>query len=360
MSDEPEESQKTEEPSEKKLTDARRKGDIPVSREVATAASIGAAVVLMAFAAPPVAGRFVDALSLLVVNAHDISINSSFDNMSHYVMDLFLIMAFVLSPIFIAFTAAGIGAAFAQNAVVFATERIKPQPNRLNPIKGFKRMFSQSSFVELGKSVVKVTVVAVVVAMFTISEVGNMSSAASYDMALLPERIQAMTIRLLGIVLVTTIVITVLDVLWQRLDWRRKQRMTKQEVKDEHKQLEGDPQIKARVAEIRRSRARRARIQAVPDATVVIANPTHFAVALRYAPEESDAPICIAKGRNKIALKIREMAEKHNVPVVENPPLARALHDVLEEDHPIPEEYYQAVAEIINYVFRSGARNMTL
>ncbi len=360
MSDEQDESQKTEEPSEKKLTDARRKGDIPTSREVATAAGIGAAAALMAFAAPPVASRFTSALTLLVANAHDISLNRSLDDFSRYLFDLFAVMIAVLSPIFLAFAAAGVGAAFAQNAVVFSTERIKPQPNRLNPAKGFKRMFSTSSFVELGKSVAKVAAVATVVAMFTLSEVNNISSAASYDLSILSERIQSLTIRLLGVVLVTTIVITVLDVLWQRLDWRKKQRMTKQEVKDEHKQLEGDPHIKARVAEIRRARARKARIQAVPNATVVIANPTHFAVALRYAPEESDAPVCIAKGRNKIALKIREVAEKHNVPVVENPPLARALHDVLQEDHPIPEEYYQAVAEIINYVFRSGARNLTL
>ena len=360
MSDEQDESQKTEDPSEKKLKDARRKGDVPVSREVATAAGIGAAAALMAFAAPPVATRFVNALTLLVANAHDISLMRSFDDFSRYVFDLFLIIAVVLSPIFLAFAAAGVGAAFAQNALVFSTERIKPQPKRLNPVKGFKRMFSQSSFVELGKSVVKITVVATVVAMFTLSEVSNISSAASYDLSNLSARIQALTLRLLGVVLVTTIVITVLDVLWQRLDWRKKQRMTKQEVKDEHKQLEGDPHLKARIAEIRRSRARKARIQAVPNATLVIANPTHFAVALRYVPEENDAPICIAKGRNKIALKIREVAEKHNVPVIENPPLARAMHDIVQEDQPIPEEYYQAVAEIINYIFRSGARNLTL
>ena len=360
MSDEQDESQKTEDPSEKKLKDARRKGDVPVSREVATAAGIGAAAALMAFAAPPVATRFVNALTLLVANSHDISLMRSFDDFSRYTFDLFLIIAVVLSPIFLAFAAAGVGAAFAQNALVFSTERIKPQPKRLNPVKGFKRMFSQSSFVELGKSVVKITVVATVVAMFTLSEVSNISSAASYDLSNLSARIQALTLRLLGVVLVTTIVITVLDVLWQRLDWRKKQRMTKQEVKDEHKQLEGDPHLKARIAEIRRSRARKARIQAVPNATLVIANPTHFAVALRYVPEENDAPICIAKGRNKIALKIREVAEKHNVPVIENPPLARAMHDIVQEDQPIPEEYYQAVAEIINYIFRSGARNLTL
>ena len=360
MSDKPDDSQKTEEPSEKKLADAKRKGDVPNSKEVSNMAGIACAAALIAFAAPPVSERFVGSLLGLVSNTHDISIRRSFDDLSTFTMDLFVSMVIVLSPIFAAFAAAGIAAAFAQNAVVFSTERIKPKADRLDPAKGFKRMFSRSSFVELGKSIVKVSVVATVVAMFTLSEVGNLSSAASYDLAAVPGRIQAITLRLLGIVLITTIAITVLDVLWRRIEWKRNLRMTKQEVKDEFKQLEGDPHIKARVAEIRRSRARRTRLQAVPEATVVIANPTHYAVALRYAPEECDAPICVAKGRNKIALKIRAIAEKHNVPVVENPPLARALHGVLEEDHPIPEQYYQAVAEIINYVFRSGARSFTL
>ncbi len=360
MSDESDQSQKTEEPSEKKLRDARKKGDTPTSREVATAASIACAAGLAAFAAPGAAGEFHRTLGTLISNVHDIRLAASYQNIITLWAQLFTILFAALSPIFAAFAAAGILSAFAQNAVVFATERIKPQPNRLSPAKGFKRMFSQSSLMELAKSMAKVTVVTVVVVMFTASEISELSSAASYDLASLPGRIQRTAVRLLSVVFITTIAITVLDVLWRRFEWRKNLRMTKQEVKDEHKQLEGDPQVKARLAEMRRARKRRARLQAVPTATVVIANPTHYAVALRYAPDEFDAPVCVAKGRNKIALKIREIAEKHNVPVVENKPLARALHAAIEEDQPIPEEHYKAVAEIINFVFRSGARSMTL
>ncbi|WP_428410388.1 flagellar biosynthesis protein FlhB [Hyphococcus sp.] len=360
MSDETDQSQKTEDPSEKKLRDARKKGDTPTSREVATAASIACAAGLMAFGAPGVANEFRIALGSLISNVHDIRIASAYQNLGALWTRLFTILFVALCPIFAGFAAAGFLSAFAQNAVVFATERIKPQANRISPAKGFKRMFSQSSLVELAKSMAKVTVVTTVVVMFTASEISDLSSAAAYDIASMPGRIQRIVVRLLSVVFITTIAIAVLDVLWRRFEWRRNLKMTKQEVKDEHKALEGDPQIKARIAEMRRSRKRRARLQAVPTATVVITNPTHYAVALRYAPEESDAPICVAKGRNKIALKIREIAKRHNVPVVENKPLARGLHAALQEDQPIPEEYYKAVAEIINFVYRSGARSMTL
>jgi flagellar biosynthesis protein FlhB len=360
MSEEPDQGQKTEEPSEKKLRDARKKGDAPTSREVANAASIACAAGIAAFAMPGIGTQFVETLGAVISNVHDIRLADAQQNVGALWSTLFIILFAALCPVFAGFAAAGILSAFAQNAVVFATERIKPQANRISPAKGFKRMFSQSSLVELAKSMAKVTIVTLVVVMFTASEISDLSSAAAYDIASMPGRIQRIVIRLLSVVFITTIAITVLDVLWRRFEWRRNLKMTKQEVKDEHKQLEGDPQIKARIAEMRRSRKRRARIQAVPTATVVIANPTHFAVALRYAPDEFDAPVCVAKGRNMLALKIREIAEKHNVPVVENPPLARALYAAIDEDRPIPEEYYKAVAEIINFVFRSGARSMTL
>lgn len=360
MSDEPDQGQKTEEPSEKKLRDARKKGDTPTSREVANAASMACAAGLFAFAAPGVSAAFLKTLGSLISNVHDIRVADAQHDIGALWTQLFAILFIALAPVFAAFAAAGVLSAFAQNAVVFATERIKPQPNRISPAKGFKRMFSQSSLVELAKSMLKVTIVTIVVVMFTASEIAELSSAAAYDLGSMPGRIQRIVINLLSVVFITTIAITVLDVLWRRFEWKRNLKMTKQEVKDEHKQLEGDPQVKARLAEMRRARKRRARIQAVPAATVVIMNPTHYAVALRYAPDEFDAPMCVAKGRNKMALKIREIAEKHHVPVVENPPLARALFAAIEEDRPIPEQYYKAVAEIINFVFRSGARSLTL
>ncbi|MEM1381391.1 MAG: flagellar biosynthesis protein FlhB [Pseudomonadota bacterium] len=360
MSEQPDESQKTEEPSPKKIADARKKGDVPVSREVGTLASMLASILLLTFAAQPLVRTISAAASPFVATAHDIPVDTSQYDVVAALGSLFMKIFAAMSPLFLAFAGAALLAAFGQDALIFATDRIKPKAERLNPIKGLKRIFSQDSLVELAKNLVKVAVVTAVVVWFTVDELDNFTAMASYDLNAVPERMQGMVIRLLSAVLITMILVTVIDVIWKRMDWRKKQRMTKQEVKDEFKQTEGDPQIKQRLAEIRRSQARKATLQEVPNATVLIMNPTHYAVALRYVPAESDAPVCLAKGRNLIALKMREVAEQHNVPVIENPPLARVLHAGLEEGQPIPAQFFKAVAEVINYVYRTGKRSMTL
>ncbi|MEM9809751.1 MAG: flagellar biosynthesis protein FlhB [Pseudomonadota bacterium] len=360
MSEKPDESQKTEEPSPKKLADARKKGDVPVSREVATLASMLATILLVAFAAPPITRSIVNAARPFVTSVHDIRVQDTSYDMAGAVGELMLQIAAAMSPLFLAFAMAAILAAFGQNALVFATDRIKPKPERLNPIKGLKKIFSQDSLVELGKNLAKVAVVAGVVGGFTMREINNFTAMASYDLNAVPERMQGMVIKLLSAVLIVMVLITVIDVIWKQWDWKKKQRMTKQEVKDEFKQTEGDPQVKQRMAEIRRNQGRKVRMESIPKATVLVMNPTHYAVALRYVPAENDAPVCIAKGRNLIALKMREIAKAHNVPVIENPPLARALHAGLEEDQPIPPQFFKAVAEVINYVYRTGQRSLTL
>jgi flagellar biosynthetic protein FlhB len=360
VAEKPDESQKTEEASPKKLADARKKGDIPNSKEVGTLGSMVATILLLAFAGPPLVRSINRSVSPFVASVHDIRVGGAQYDMVAALGSLFMQIFAAMSPLFLAFAFAALLAAFGQNALVFATDRIKPKPDRLNPMEGLKRIFSQDSLVELGKNLTKVAVVSGVVALFTVNELENFTAMASYDLNEVPQRMQAMVIKLLSAVLVVMVLIAVIDVIWKQMEWKKKQRMTKQEVKDEFKQTEGDPQIKQRMAEIRRSKKRRDSIEKVPNATVLIMNPTHYAVALRYVPAESDAPMCIAKGRNLVALKMREKAVEHNVPVIENPPLARALHAGLEEDQPIPPEFFKAVAEVINYVYRTGKRSLTL
>lgn len=360
MADQPDESQKTEEPSPKKLQDARKKGDVPNSKEVGTLASMIASILMIAFAGPPLVRTISQSTSPFVASIHDIRVQETQYDMTAVLGDLFFKIFAAMSPLFLAFALAAIAATLGQNALVFATDRIKPKAERLDPIKGIKRIISQDSLVELAKNLVKVAVVVVVVTMFTVNEIENFTAMASYDLNEIPRRMQGMVIKLLSAVLIVMILVAVIDVIWKQMEYRKKQRMTKQEVKDEFKQTEGDPQIKQRLAEIRRNQARKDSIAKVPEATVLVMNPTHYAVALRYVPDEGDAPVCIAKGRNLIALKMRETAEEHNVPVIENPPLARALHAGLEEDQPIPPEFFKAVAEIINYVYRTGQRSLTL
>jgi flagellar biosynthetic protein FlhB len=360
VSDEPDESQKTEEASPKKLADARKKGDVPVSKEVATLGSMVAAVMLIAFLAPSLVRTISGRTTPFIANIHEIRVQETQYDVMAVLGELFTKIMAAMSPLFLAFAGAALLATLGQNALVFAVDRIKPKAERLNPMKGLKRMFSQDSLVELAKNLVKVAVVTGVVTLFTLNELENFTAMASYDLNEVPRRMQGMVIKLLSAVLIVMVLIAVIDVIWKQMEHKKKQRMTKQEVKDEFKQTEGDPQIKQRLAEIRRSKKRKDAIGKVPDATVLIMNPTHYAVALRYVPSEGDAPVCIAKGRNLIALEMRRKAEEHNVPVIENPPLARALHAALEEDQPIPPQFFKAVAEIINYVYRSGQRSLSL
>jgi flagellar biosynthetic protein FlhB len=360
VSEKPDESQKTEEASPKKLADARKKGDIPVSREVATLGSMVASLLLIAFFAAPLVRSLTGEMTPFVVSVHDIRVQEGAYDVTAALGELFLQVFAAMSPLFLAFAGAALLAAFGQNALVFATDRLKPKAERLNPMKGLKRIFSRDSLVELGKNLVKVAVVTGVVVWFTMNELENFTAMASYDLDQIPMRMRSMVVKLLSAVLVVMILIAVIDVIWKQMEFKRKQRMTKQEVKDEFKQTEGDPQIKQRLREMRANQARKASMDKVPEATVLLMNPTHYAVALRYVPSEHDAPICIAKGRNLIALKMRDKAREHNVPVIENPPLARALHAGVEEGNMIPPQFFKAVAEVINYVYRTGQRSLTL
>ncbi|MEM1103656.1 MAG: flagellar biosynthesis protein FlhB [Pseudomonadota bacterium] len=359
MSDEPEKSSKTEEPSERKMAEARRKGDVPISKEASNLAAVAGMALVASVLLPSVVNRLLGALLPLTANFHAIRIAQSYDDVLNVVWRTIEIAAFALAPVFLLMAGGGLAAVLAQNAFVISTERITPKLDRISPAKGVERLFSGTALVEFMKSVFKVAVVAIVVGLFIWDEVGKINEAVSYDLTLLPQLLRDATLALLLAVLAAMIVIAGVDILWRRFEWKNKQRMTKQEVKDEFKQSEGDPQVKARLAEIRRNRGRKRMMAAVPGATVVIANPTHYSVALRYVREETDSPICVAKGQNLVALKIREIAEQNNVPVLENKPLARGLYGSVEVDQAIPAEYFEAVAEVITYVYKHNKRNVT-
>jgi flagellar biosynthetic protein FlhB len=183
------------------------------------------------------------------------------------------------------------------------------------------------------------------------SEQHKVVNAMSVDPSQVPELILTLAIRLVSAVCIATIVLVAADLIWARLRWQRSLRMSRQEIKDEHKQIEGDPMVKARLRSLAQDRTRKRMLAAVPRATVVIANPTHFAVALRYERDENPAPLVVAKGQDLIALKIREIAEANGIPVIEDKPLARSLYDSVEVDRMIPAEFYRAVAQILFYLF---------
>ncbi len=349
MAEQPDKESKTEDPTDKKIRDAIEKGNVPSSREAATFASFLAVFVAGSFLFADNAMRLRNTLITFIDHPGDWTLESSADVVA---LLRFLTgeMGRMLVPIVLLMLVAGLASTLVQNPLRIAPNRIKPDFSRISPSKGLGRIFGLQGLVEFGKALFKLIAVALVG--YFVVRMSRYEVLASMFMEPLaiPGLLRDVFLRLVGWVVLLSLALVVADVFWSRFKWRQDLRMTKQEVKDEHKQSEGDPHIKSRIRSLARDRARRRMMEAVPRATVVIANPTHFAVALRYVREEGGAPLVLAKGTNLIALKIREIAEEHGIPVVEDKPLARSLYDSVEVDKLIPAQFYRAVAEIIYYL----------
>ena len=259
-------------------------------------------------------------------------------------------VARALAPVVLVMVLAAIFGVLIQGETVIARERIVPKLSKISPIEGVKRLFSADALVEFIKNVAKVLVVGTISLMITHAAVTAIwQTPDALPEAFLPS-VQHSVRRLLIMTTVFLVVIAVADILWKRAQWIKKQRMSLRELRDEFKDSEGDPHIKAKRGEIRRKRARQRIAVAVPTATLVLTNPTHYAVALKYVPGVDQAPVCVAKGTDLMAAQIRRLAREHDIAIIENRPLARMLHAVAEVDDQIPVEHWQAVAEIIGYV----------
>ena len=248
-------------------------------------------------------------------------------------------------------------APFIQVGPIFAPNIIKMELSKVSPVKGWGRLFSIRSLVEFVKGLLKLGLISMVGFIILYPYFGQIDHMVGLPIPLLLVEMKTMMMRLMIGILVALLVIAVADLLYQRHEHNKKMRMTKQELKDEYRQSEGDPQVKAKLRQLRTERARRRMMQNVPRADVVITNPTHYSIALEYKPEVMDAPVCLAKGLDSVALKIREIAKDNNIVIYENPPLARALYDVVELDEMIPPEQYKAVAEVISFVFKTKGRS---
>jgi len=255
-----------------------------------------------------------------------------------------------LVPLVVIMMVFGLAASLLQNAPRMVLQRIAPDLSRISPISGWNRLFGTQGLVEFGKSLFKLGSVSAVVAVVLRSSEARAFEAMYTDPVALPEMILNIAMRIVSAICIATIVLVAIDLAWARFHWRRELRMTKQEIKDEHKQAEGDPMVKARLRSLARDRSRQRMIAAASRATLVIANPTHFAIALRYKREENPAPLVVAKGMDVIALKIREVAEQNRIPVIENKALARALYEAVQVDQVIPAEFFRPVAEIIYFL----------
>ncbi|TNE62078.1 MAG: flagellar biosynthesis protein FlhB [Alphaproteobacteria bacterium] len=347
---EEDDAQKTEEPTPKKLQDAREKGEVVSSQEVKTWAMLMAAAGLLAgmggYIGSHISMPFVGFLS----NLHNIDADQT--GALEPIMGAVQQVFYVLLIPFGTFLLVAIAANRMQHGGVFSFEKLKPDLKKISPMAGLKRMFSSRMPVEFLKIVAKLIAVGGVIVLIVYPERGRLDTMMLLSMMDILILIKVMVLKLLvGVIIVLTF-IAVFDFSFQRYQHHKKLRMTKQEVKDEYKQTDGDPKVKGRLRSIRMERARQRMMANVPKADVVITNPTHYAVALEYKHGQMEVPRLIAKGVDGIAAKIREIAQENNIPIVENPPLARALHAAVELDEEIPPDHYKAVAEVISYVLK--------
>lgn len=349
MADTPDKDSKTEEPTEKKIRDTVEKGNLPVSREAPILGSFLAAMAIISFQLPGLSDTLVRDLRATFENPAQWSLEDSADAL-HFLHIVALQAAWFILPAAAIFLVAGVLSSLLQNAPQINIERIRPKYSNISLVQGWGRMFGMRGMTEFGKAVFKFTAISVIVSLMLVDELAASVGSMFTDPAQLPETLLSLAMQLLAAVSIATIALVAADLVFSRVHWRRDLRMTKQEIKDEHKQSDGDPMVKARQRQIARDRVRKRMMAAVPQATLVIANPTHYAIALRYAREDGGAPVVVAKGVDLIALKIREVAEANNVPVIEDKLLARSMYDHVEIDQMIPPQFFKAVAELIYYL----------
>jgi len=354
MSEDADDSQKTEDPTPKKLDEARRKGQIPLSREVNNWIMLFAGTLVVMASGPSVLSQMTVYMRTYIEQAHKLpAMPGGFATvLGNPVMDIISILAV---PFLLLMAAAFLGP-FVQVGPLFAPDTIKVDVSKISPFQGFKRLFSLRSVVEFAKGILKLTVIGVVGYMMLQPYYGQLEHMVGIPIPMMMDELAMLVVRMMTGILTALLIIAMIDLVYQRLEFSKKMRMTKQELKDEYKQTEGDPHIRAKLRQLRQERARTRMMQAVPKADVVITNPTHFAVALKYDPDSMDAPVLVAKGADDVAMRIREVAKENDVMIVENPPLARVLFDTVDIDRVVPPEHYRAVAEVISYVFRLKGR----
>lgn len=340
---------KTEQPTEKKIRDALEQGKIPVSREASMFASMAALMVIQSFLIGQGVQQLVPSLKGFLDDPDGIRLSTAADAQNLLSVVGLQAMRFML-PLVVVLIAFGLAASLLQNAPRPVLDRIQPSLSRISPAQGWKRIFGAQGLVEFAKAVFKLVSVSLVVGFMLRASEARAFEAMYTDPAALPEMILSIAMRIVAAICITTILLVALDLAWSRFHWRRELRMTRQELKDEHKQAEGDPLVKARLRSLARDRSRRRMIASAAKASLVIANPTHYAVALRYRREENSAPLVLAKGADAIALKIRAVAEQNDIPVIENRALARALYETVQVDQVIPGEFFRPVAEIIYFL----------
>ncbi|MCJ8158666.1 flagellar biosynthesis protein FlhB [Sphingomonas sp. LaA6.9] len=341
---------KTEEPTQKKLDDARAKGDVANAPEMRHAAMF-VALVAMAGGMGAIA---LSSLSAMFVrfwgSADDFALEP--EGAQSLIGGVMSQIAASLAPVAGLLVGCALLSLFLQGRPSLSWSRVKPKWSKLNPMSGFGRLLGKRALVEFAKTLAKFVVICIVAVIVIWPKAVAFDQLIGSDPGAIGQVAGELVYQMIKAVAILVLLLAGFDFVYQRRAYMKKMRMSLQELKDEMKQTDGDPKIKAKIRQIRMQRARKRMMAAVPGASVIITNPTHYAVALRYEHGDMAAPVVVAKGVDAVALRIREIAGEHKVPIVESPPLARALYAAVDIDHPIPIEHYAAVAEIIGYVMR--------
>lgn len=352
--DDADQSSKTEDPSVKRLKDAHDKGDVAKSQELVTWVMLAGTAGVLALMGPSTCSALLYRLEIVFANADQYQVGGPalgayFTALAESIIGVAIIPMVVLAV-------CAVAANLIQHRPLLSIEPITPKLSKISPLAGAKRLFSQESLVNFLKGIVKIVVVGVVMVFAFWPERDRLNTMVTLDPSMILPVAQELTLRVLWAALAIITAIALADFFYQKSRWWTRHKMTLQEVKDEFKQTEGDPKIKGRLRQLRMARARQRMMAAVPEATVIVTNPTHYAVALKY-DRDMAAPLCVAKGADEIALRIRAVAKDNNVPIVENPPLARALYASVEIDRTIPTEHFKAVAQVIGYVMQLKVRS---
>jgi flagellar biosynthesis protein FlhB len=341
--------ERSEDPTQKRLDEALKRGDVVKSQEVNTWFVIaGAALLLMAFSGSMSTGLTTTMRGLL---ANSSAIRVDGRGFLGVVSEIGLeVIGAIALPLLLLALAAAAGSLI-QHRLVWSAEALIPKLSKISPGAGLGRLFSKQALANFVKGLIKLVLIATIMTALLWPQRMRLESMVAVDPAAILPLTQSLSLDMLGVVVAVLALIAAADYLFQYRQWYERQKMSLRELKEEFKQSEGDPMIKGKIRQLRQAKMKKRMMAAVPTASVVITNPTHFAVALQYE-RGMNAPVCVAKGADAIARKIREVAEQHEIPIVENPPLARALHATVEIDEEVPPEHYQAVAEIIGYVMR--------
>lgn len=342
--------EKTEAPSEKRRQEAREKGNVAKSTEINSVLVLLTAIVMLKILGPALMHTIDSSIVKFIGAISDTGMDQT--RAIRLIYEALIMLAKVTLPVAGAIMIIGLFANIIQIGFLFTLKPLTPKLEKLNPVSGFQRLFSMRSVVETIKNIAKLTIIGIVAYITLKGEIDKMLLLSDASVTTIWNFTIAVAYKIILRTALVLIIIAILDYAYQRYDHEKRLKMSHQELKEERKQMEGDPQVKARIRSLQREMARRRMMEQVPKATVVVTNPTYIAIAMRYEPAENDAPIVVAKGKRVIAERIKEIARENNVPIVEDKPLARAMYDKVDIGQPIPMEFFTAVAEILAYVYR--------